>query len=100
MIGPAWVYDGKNGETENGFWCAYGLAVQSLAASPACRNDPFGDGRRRVGHSGDAYGLKSGLWIDPPNGRGIAYFVTGISDDAPRGRSGFTRAEEGLATPP
>ena len=100
MIGPAWVYDGSNGETENGFWCAYGLAVQSLAASPACRNDPFGDGRRRVGHSGDAYGLKSGLWIDRATGRGVAYFVTAVPDDAPRGRSGFTRAEEGLATPP
>lgn len=100
MVGPAWVYDGSNGETENGFWCAYGLAVQSLAASPACRNDPFGDGARRVGHSGDAYGLKSGLWIDRATGRGVAYFVTAVPDDAPRGRSGFTRAEEGLATPP
>lgn len=100
MIGPAWVYDGKNGDTENGFWCAYGLAVQSLAASPACRNDPFGDGRRRVGHSGDAYGLKSGLWIDRVTARGTAYFVTAVPDDAPRGRSGFTRAEEGLATRP
>ena len=97
LMRPAWVYDGQNGDTEKGFWCAYGLAVQTLATSPACGNDPFGDGVRRVGHSGDAYGLKSGLWIDRLRGRGVAYFVTAIPDDAPRGRSGFTRAEEAMA---
>jgi CubicO group peptidase (beta-lactamase class C family) len=100
MIAPAWVYDGRNGETEQGFWCAYGLAVQSLAASPACRNDPFGDGKLRVGHSGEAYGLRSGLWIDRARGRGVAYFVTAVPDDAPKGKSGFTRVDEGLATQP
>ena len=100
MIGPVWIYDGANGDTEKGFWCAYGLAVQSLASSSACRNDPFGDGVRRVGHSGDAYGLRSGLWIDRTRGRGVVYFVTAVPDGAPKGRSGFTRAEEALATPP
>jgi CubicO group peptidase (beta-lactamase class C family) len=97
LIGPEWVFDGRNGDTEKGFWCAYGLAVQTLAASPACRNDPFGDGVRRVGHSGDAYGLKSGLWIDRKRGRGVAYFVTAVPDEAPRGRSGFTKVEEAIA---
>jgi CubicO group peptidase (beta-lactamase class C family) len=97
LIGPEWVYDGRNGDTEKGFWCAYGLAVQTLAASPACRNDPFGDSVRRVGHSGDAYGLKSGLWIDRKRRRGVAYFVTAVPDDAPRGRSGFTKVEEAIA---
>lgn len=97
MIGPEWVYGGRNGDTEKGFWCAYGLAVQTLAASPACANDPFGDGVERVGHSGDAYGLKSGLWLDLKRGRGVAYFVTAVPDDAARGRSGFTRVEEAMA---
>jgi CubicO group peptidase (beta-lactamase class C family) len=97
MIGPEWVFDGGNGDTENGFWCAYGLAVQTLAASPACKNDPVGDGVERVGHSGDAYGLKSGLWLDLKRGRGVAYFVTAVPEDAPRGASGFTRVEEAIA---
>lgn len=97
LIGPVWVYDGMNGDTEKGFWCAYGLAVQTLAASPACRNDPFGDGVRRVGHSGDAYGLRSGLWIDRARGRGVAYFVTAIPDNAAKGPSGFTLIEEAAA---
>jgi CubicO group peptidase (beta-lactamase class C family) len=99
LIGPAWVYDGRNGDTENGFWCAYGLAVQTLAASPACGNDPFGDGVQRVGHSGEAYGLRSGLWFDRTRGRGVAYFVTAIPDDAPKGKSGFTHVEEAAAAP-
>jgi CubicO group peptidase (beta-lactamase class C family) len=97
LIGPEWVFDGRNGDTEKGFWCAYGLAVQTLAASPACANDPFGDGVKRVGHSGDAYGLKSGLWVDQLRGRGVAYFVTAVPDDAPKGRSGFTKVEEAIA---
>lgn len=97
LIGPVWVFDGKNGDTENGFWCAYGLAVQTLAASPACNNDPFGDGVKRVGHSGEAYGLRSGLWVDLKRGRGVAYFVTAVPDDARKGRSGFTLAEEQIA---
>lgn len=97
MIGPQWVFDGRNGDTEKGFWCAYGLAVQTLAASPVCANDPVGDGVQRVGHSGDAYGLKSGLWVDLKHGRGVAYFVTAVPGDAPRGPSGFTKVEEAIA---
>jgi hypothetical protein len=27
--------------------------------------------------------MKSGLWIDPARGRGVAYFVTGVADPAP-----------------
>lgn len=97
MIGPEWVFDGTNGDTEKGFWCAYGLAMQTLAASPACANDPFGDGAKRVGHSGEAYGLRSGLWIDLKRGRGVAYFVTAVPDDTSKGRSGFSGVEEVIA---
>lgn len=94
---PLWRYDGANGQTGEGndgrFFCAYGLAVHTLA-NRGCRDDPFGDGRRRIGHSGDAYGLRSGLWIDRAKGAGIAFFVTALPDDAPKGRSAFTAAEE------
>lgn len=96
LIGPVWRFDGANGATELGYFCAYGLAVH-LLATPGCRDDPFGDGVRRVGHSGEAYGLRSGLWIDRAKGLGIAYFVTAVPDAAPKGRSAFTAAEEMLA---
>lgn len=96
MTDPAWRTDGANGVTDSGFYCAYGLAVQILAAC-APGDDPFGDGRLRIGHAGDAYQLRSGLWVDPDRRTGIAYFATGIAEDAPRGRSAYGRIEEWLA---
>lgn len=97
---PHWVFDGGNGDTENGFFCSYGLAVQILGTPnmPDCRDDPFGDGVRRIGHAGEAYGLRSGLWIDIKRGKGVAFFATGIADDAVKGVSAFTAVEERLAT--
>ena len=99
LVRPAWRFNGRNGlgedGTANGFFCAYGLAVQSLASPQmGCHDDPFGDGRLRIGHAGEAYGLKSGLWLDPKTGRGIAFFTSAVAPDAPTGRSAFTKAEE------
>lgn len=91
-----WRFDGSNGDTERDFYCGYGLAVQLLARC-APRDDPFGDGRLRLGHAGDAYGLRSGLWIDRAKGTGIAYFATALGDDPPRGRSAYRAIEEWLA---
>lgn len=103
LTAPAWTYTGTNGVTgenaDNGFICAYGLGFQLLATPRVgCRDDPFGDARGRDGHAGDAYGLKSGLWIDRARGTGVAYFVTAVADDAPTGRSAFTVIEEQLAS--
>lgn len=97
LITPLWDYDGQNGDSENGLWCRYGLAVQTLATrSEGCHDDPFGDGRPRLGHPGEAYGLRSGLWVDLKRRTGIAYIITAVADDAPRGASAFTRDEEVL----
>jgi CubicO group peptidase (beta-lactamase class C family) len=96
MMRPHWRADGANGEQEKGFYCAYGLSVQILGQCPP-GDDPFGDGRTRFGHAGDAYRLKSGLWIDPERGTGIAYFATGIGEEGPRGRSAYWTIEEWLA---
>jgi CubicO group peptidase (beta-lactamase class C family) len=96
---PVWVFDGGNGDTEGGFYCSYGLAVQTLATPnvPDCRDNPFGDGVRRIGHAGEAYGLRSGLWLDMQRRTGVAFYATGIADDAPKGSSAFTAIEERLA---
>ncbi len=91
-----WRFDGSNGESDGDFYCGYGLAVQILALC-APKDDPFADGKPRLGHAGDAYGLRSGLWIDRSTGRGIAYFATGLGDDPPRGRSAYRAIEEWLA---
>ncbi len=107
---PLWTFNGDttapNGETGSdpstgtpfgGFYCSYGLAVTFLATSASgCHDDPFGDGRKRFGHGGDAYGLRSGLWIDRKRGTGVAYFATDVPMVAGK-RSAFTPTEEVLA---
>ena len=98
LLAPQWRFDGTNGATDNGFYCASGFAAQSLPVPvEGCRDDLFGDGRAVAGHAGDAYGLRSGLWIDPVTGRGIAYLSTGNGEDPPRGRSAYRAIEELLA---
>ncbi|EGD58619.1 beta-lactamase [Novosphingobium nitrogenifigens DSM 19370] len=101
MVRPYWRFDGTNGLGENGegdgFFCAYGLAVQTIGlGGKGCHDDLFGDGKVRIGHPGDAYGLKSGLWVDPARGQGLAFFTTAVDDDAPKGHSAFTAREEAM----
>lgn len=105
---PLWTWNGRDGDVGGdisvanpvgGATCSYGLAVMFTATGvQGCRDDPGGDGRRRFGHSGDAYGLKSGLWIDRAAGTGIAYFATDVPD-VPGKRSAYTPTEESLAHP-
>lgn len=98
ILEPAWRYDGVNGDTEGGFYCAYGLAAQSLPVrTEGCRDDLFGNGTRVSGHAGDAYGLRSGLWVDRERGIGIAYFATSNGDDPPMGETAYRAIEERLA---
>lgn len=104
MLRPQWQYDpaSANGDTDDGAICAYGLSVHLLnvVRNGACRDDLFADGRKRIGHQGEAYGLYGGVWIDIAAGRAAIYLVTGTSEDpnaeAP-GHSGFTRLEEKTA---
>ena len=98
ILAPVWTFDGTNGDTSDSFYCGYGFATQSLPTSVAgCRDDLFGDGRRMVGHAGEAYGIRSGLWIDPQRKVGIAFFAANNPADPPKGRSAYTAVEEWLA---
>jgi CubicO group peptidase (beta-lactamase class C family) len=99
LTAPVWTFDGSNGATEEGFYCRYALAVQTLATAQAgCRDDLLGDGKAWVGHAGEAYGLRSGLWIDRASGKGVAFFVTAVPDEIAKGKnSSFTIIEEQLA---
>ena len=89
---PEWTSNGRNGETEGGFYCRYGLAVTFLATR-GCEDDPFGDGVKRLGHAGEAYGLRSGLWVDRARGTGVAYFATDVAATG----VGFSATERALA---
>ena len=104
MIGPEWSLKDGNGLTieeddpiraTKGFTCRYGLAVHTLASGlPECGDNPFGDGVQRVGHSGNAYGLLAGLWVDRKAGTGVVYFSTGNDKPEAGERSAFSRMEE------
>jgi CubicO group peptidase (beta-lactamase class C family) len=95
LVTQVWRFDGSNGGTESGFYCSYGQATQQIPTHvPGCADDMGTLGATLVGHAGDAYGMKSGIWIDRARGLGIAYFVTGVPDKAQRDdRSAFTAAE-------
>jgi CubicO group peptidase (beta-lactamase class C family) len=99
LFAQVWRFDGSNGSTkadaDPGFYCSYGLATQQIPTPvPGCHDDMGTKGALLIGHAGDAYGLKAGLWLDRARGRGIAYFVTGVPEHAARDdRSAFTAAE-------
>jgi CubicO group peptidase (beta-lactamase class C family) len=106
MVTPQWQYRPGNGQTyeddtgdaDDGFFCRYGLAVQTLATPvQGCRDDPFDDRVPRVGHSGSAYGLQAGLWVDRKAGTGVVWFATGMPDEREGGKSAFSAVEEALA---
>ena len=99
MFAPVWR-DGAAGETYHGQMRCWGLGVQCLVGAVGAGDQPVA--RRRLrwhGHLGEAYGLYSGLWIDPARRRVYAYAITGTADDPGRypGRhSAFPAFEEAI----
>lgn len=59
-------------------FCAYGLAAYALSDEAPCTDDLFGDGHGRIGHGGEAYGLRSGLWLSFEQATSFAYFTTEV----------------------
>ena len=79
------------------FFCVYGFHIQMIEAPQEdCEDALFGDGRPRIGHAGEAYGLRSGLWLDHEAGTGIAYFVTQVPDRSAPDEGGFAPEEVAL----
>lgn len=80
------------------FFCYYGLHLQVIdVAQSGCEDALIGDGAVRIGHSGEAYGLQSGLWIGDGAAHGFAYFIT--EAPPPEGgedTGGFTPREKAL----
>lgn len=75
MLARQWTTNGKNGDTENGKFRAWGLG-----------NQHFGDmvqggGFDAIGHLGDAYGLYSVFMADLKRKSGIIAFVGGTGTD-------------------
>jgi len=79
------------------FFCTYGLGMQMIQHPDRdCADKLFGDGRQWMGHSGEAYGLQSGLWTEGLD-RGFVYFTT-EAPPPPGGEDtgGFTPREKAL----
>jgi CubicO group peptidase (beta-lactamase class C family) len=68
LSSPIWRFDGGNGDSENGFYRAYAPGAQIL-------------GKGVFGHFGEAYGLRSGLFVDPGRRRVCAYAINGFSSE-------------------
>lgn len=83
---------------DGAFFCNYGLGIQLIERPERdCTDKLFGDNRPRIGHSGEAYGLQSGLWIAPRDGTGFAYFTTEVPPPAGgEDTGGFTAREKAL----
>jgi CubicO group peptidase (beta-lactamase class C family) len=96
LLAQTWRFDGTNGATEGGFYCSAGNGTHQIPNKVAgCADDMGTRGAILVGHAGDAYGMKSGLWLDRARGRGVAYFVTGVADPAPKAAdTAYSAAEE------
>ena len=79
------------------FFCGYGAGIQMIEVpNHGCNDALFGDGKPRIGHAGEAYGLRSGLWLDHEGGTGIAYFVTAVPDRTAPDEGGFAPEEVAL----
>lgn len=61
-------------------FCAYGLAAYALDNEEPCVDELINDGNARIGHGGEAYGLRSGLWMSftNPPAASYAYFITEV----------------------
>jgi CubicO group peptidase (beta-lactamase class C family) len=66
---------GKTGKAE--LFCRYGMGLQLIEMGDLpCNDTLFGTGGPWMGHSGEAYGLLSGLWVDGEGKQGFVYFTT------------------------
>jgi CubicO group peptidase (beta-lactamase class C family) len=73
MTKPAWQFDGRNGDDEDGFFKAYGLGFHIIEQK---------DGTQWIGHVGEAYSLRAGFWLNPASGKGRVRYVTMVDEFA------------------
>lgn len=92
MFRPQWVFDGHNGNTCGQTLLTYGLGeffVDGTGPARCCRTKAID----LWGHTGQAFGLLSGLFVRPGTGSGFAYVMNGealAEDDDPRSAGRFS----------
>ena len=103
IISPHWIYDGTNGDTYGGVMENYGLGTYKIDGASRARlcKDFEVD---LIGHSGEAYGLISGLYFIPNTRDGVIFMINGtaigVDDERSRGEfSGGYIWEENVMNP-
>lgn len=104
LFSEQWRYEAAapNGDSLGGLFQAWGLGVQHfIDRSHGGRGDRLVEtgGQQAWGHLGFAYGLHSGLLLDPATGHGITYAIGGTGADPaahPGRHSSFPLWEERL----
>jgi CubicO group peptidase (beta-lactamase class C family) len=76
MTKVQWRFNGANGDDDKGYFDAYGLGVHMHQDSK---------GATWMGHVGEAYSLRAGLWVNPKTRKGFAQYVTMVAENAPVG---------------
>ena len=76
MARVQWRFNGINGDDDQGYFKAYGLGVHIHEDSA---------GALWIGHVGEAYALRAGLWVNPATRKGFAQYVTMVSAETPIG---------------
>lgn len=75
-------------------FCFYGFGVHTLYPGlEGCNDVLFEQGAQWYGHAGEAYGLRSGLWMQEDEQSGIAYFTTAVPDRTAPEEGGFAPEE-------
>ena len=85
LLTPQWTFDPtiQNGNTYDGALLSYGFGTHPIEFR----------GRTWLGHSGEAFGMLSGLFFDPIARDGFAYMINGTAIDVendPRARGIFS----------
>lgn len=86
IISSHWTFDGTNGNTYGGVMENYGLGTYKIIGNSRARlcKDREID---LIGHSGEAYGLISGLYFVPNTKDGVIFMINGTTIDVDDPRS-------------
>ena len=97
MLAEEWAFDGMNGNDADRFFHSYGLAVHRTLNNDNA--DVVFPDRKMTGHTGDAYGLLSGMYFDRTSGTGIVFITNGGRQITDKGvKSAFYKIEEDAYT--
>ena len=103
MMKPQWVYSGDNGDNY-GVMYNYGLGMYGIDGknkARLCRDYDIDF----IGHSGEAYGMISGLYFIPNTKSGVVFMINGTAvepDINPQSRGKFSNSyiwEENIMNP-